>query len=121
MKMNELKSTYKRLKTSSVLGLATAVCLGIFLKECPAQSKTATTDEGQAKLMQEVNAGQKSNQLTPKEAEKLRKDLSHVAHNKAKMLAKSDRKLDAADTATLKSNINQVSDKIQKREQEKRQ
>jgi hypothetical protein len=117
--MNELKRKYMHMKRASIPSLAVAICLGAGLTGLPAQSETPTTDEGQAKLMRDVNAGQKSNQLTPKEANKLRKDLSHVAREKANMLAKTDRKLDTADTAKLKSDISQVSDKIHKHEQEK--
>ena len=43
---------------------------------CQAVQRLCITDEGQAKLMREINAGQKSNQLTVKEANKLRKDLA---------------------------------------------
>jgi hypothetical protein len=109
------------LKQSTILSLITAAfCLATIVKGLPAQSKIIVTDEGQAKLMQEVNAGQKSNQLTLKEANKLRKDLAHVARKKAKMLAKTTgRKLSAADAAKLKSDINEISDNIHKLELEK--
>jgi len=118
--MNELIRKYMCLKRLSTLNLLIAICLGVVLTGPPVQSKTLIMDEGQAKLMQEVNAGQKSNQLTLKEANKLRKDLAHVARKKAKMLAKSNRKLDATDREELKSDINKISDNIHKLELEKR-
>jgi hypothetical protein len=119
MNMKELKGNYMRLKKLSILSLAAGICLGAFLKELPAQSKTAIKDEGQAKLMQQVNAAQKSHQLTPKEANKLRKDLSRVARKKAKMLAKSGRKLTAEDATELKGDVDNISDKKHKLELEK--
>ena len=115
--MNEPKNKYIHLGRSSMLSLAAVICLGAGL---PAQSKPLLSDEGQAKLMQQVNAGQKSNQLTLKEAKKLRKDLANVARKKAKMLAKNGRKLSIADTTNLKSDINKISENIHKLELEKR-
>jgi len=118
--MNQLKKKYMHMKRLSILSLAAAVCLKFIYKELPAQSRTLPPDEGQAKLMQEVNAGQKSNQLTVKEANKLRKDLAHVAHEKAEMIAKNGGKLNIADTMKLKAEINDINNNIQKLELEKR-
>jgi len=109
------------MKSWSILSLVAAICLCCVLNEQPAQSKPSIADEGQAKLMQQVNAGQKSNQLTLKEAKKLRKDLANVARKKAKMLSKTaGRKLNAEDKAKLKSDINEISENIHKLELEKR-
>ena len=107
------------LKRLFVLSLATALCLAVFLNASPAQSKRLVIDEGQAKLMQEINKGQKSKQLTPKEANKLRKDLSHVARQKAKELNKTNRKLTAEDSEKLKSDVSEIRDKMLNLEREK--
>jgi hypothetical protein len=83
-------------------------------------AKHITADEGQAQLMQQINAGQKSNELTVKEANKLRKDLAHVARKKAKMLGKTNRKLTDENIVEIKSDLNEISSNIHKLELEKR-
>jgi len=108
------------MKRLSILSLVAAVCLAALGPGLPATSKKLPPDEGQAKLMQEVNAGQKSNQLTVKEANKLRQDLAHVARKKAKMIAKNGGKLNIADTTKLKTDINDINDNLQRLELEKR-
>ncbi len=108
------------LKRSYILNLAVVICLGSVLNGLPVDSRPIIKDEGQAKLMQQINAGQKDNQLTVKEANKLRKDLSHVARKKAKMLGKTNRKLSEQDRAELISDLNDISNNIHKLELEKR-
>ena len=117
MNISELGSKYMLNRLCGV-SLAAVICLGSSW-QFPAQSKTTRVDEGQAKLMREVNAGQKSKQLTVKEASKLRKELAQAARKKAKMLAKADRKLSIDETAELKSDVNKISDKMHKLELEK--
>jgi len=117
--MNELKRKYIPLRELSILSLTVAMSLGTVLKVLPAPAKPINTDEGQAKLMREVNAGQQSHQLTLKEANRLRKDLAQVARKKAKMLAKN-RKLSVEDVAKLKSDVNEISENIHRLELEKR-
>ncbi len=106
-------------KRSALYAVLTIVLLNAIICS-PGQARTLRPDEGQAKLMQEVNAGQKSKQLTLKEANKLRKALANVARKKKKMLGKSGKKLTAADTEELKSDINKISENMQKLELEKR-
>lgn len=108
------------MKRLSTLVLVIAICLGVVSPGLPVLSKKLLPDEGQAKLMQEVNAGQKSNQLTVKEANKLRKDLAHVARTKAKMISENGGKLSIEDTSKLKSDVNEISNNLQKLELEKR-
>ncbi len=70
--------------------------------------------------MQQNNAGQKSKQLTVKEANKLRKDLARIARKKAKMLGKTNRRLSAENIGEIKSDLNDISNNIHKLELEKR-
>lgn len=78
----------------------------------PAQSKAWTVEQRQAKLMQDVNAGQKSGVLTAKESKKLRKRLSNVARSKAKMSLKQNGKLTETDTSNLQKQIDKASSQI---------
>lgn len=116
--MRLLKKNYGTKNKMSVSGLTLALFSGTVLQAVSAPLKPIPADEGQAKLMQDVNAGQKSHKLTMKEAHKLRKDLAQVARKKAKMLADKN-KLSAEDTEELKKEVNKISDKIHRLELEK--
>lgn len=83
----------------------------------PAQSKAWTVEQRQAKLMQDVNAGQKSGALTIKESKKLRKQLSNIARSKAKMKSKEAGKLTATDTSKLQKKIDKTSVEIKAEKQ----
>lgn len=86
----------------------------------PSFAKTWTVDERQTQLMQDINAGQKSKELTLKEANKLRSDLADVARKKKKFLQKNKNKLSPEDTAILEGDLNKVSVNISKLKLEKR-
>jgi hypothetical protein len=103
--------------------VAATVLLGLAsLSGLPAESKKWTTDQRQTKLMQDINAGQKSGELTLKESNKLRRDLSQVARYKAKLKFKgqSNRKLTSDEEAELEQQINKISTEIHKDKLEKR-
>jgi hypothetical protein len=92
--------------------VAALVCAASTLMPLPAMSKVWTVEQRQAKLMQDVNAGQKSGKLTAQESKKLRKRLSNVARKKTKMLQKSNGKLTTSDKTKLQDRIDKTSDKI---------
>ena len=105
--------------------IATTFLLGMTpLSAFSAESRKWTTDQRQAKLMQDINAGQKSRELTLKEANKLRKDLSHVARYKAKLRFKAKAKaktaLTSAEEVEIEKQLNQISSEIHKDKLEKR-
>lgn len=83
-------------------------------------AKTWTVDERQAQLMQDINNGQKSKELTVKECTKLRSDLADVARKKKKALAKNKQKLTPADIIGLEEDLNKISVAITKLKLEKR-
>ncbi len=103
------------MKVARLLGVgllnATVMASTVF-SGLPAQARPWTVEQRQAKLMQDVNAGQKSGVLTAKESKKLRKRLSNVARSKAKMTAKMNGKLTKADTANLQKRIDKASTEI---------
>jgi hypothetical protein len=82
------------------------------MTQIPSEGKTWTLDQRQAQQMKDINAGQKSGQLTVKQSEKLRRDLAQVARKKKKMKSKENGKLTAEDTQALHSKLNQVSTDI---------
>ena len=84
----------------------------VVFAQLPASAKTLTLDQRQTQQMKDINAAQKSGQVTAKEAEKLRKGLSKVARTKAKLKAKENGKLSPEDTAKLHSNLDKVSGDI---------
>ncbi|MBX9723136.1 MAG: hypothetical protein K2X81_17165, partial [Candidatus Obscuribacterales bacterium] len=100
----ELKNFLSAILVSSIL-------LGaIFTCSAPVQAKKWTPQERQDKLMQEINAGQKSKELTVAEAKKLRKDLSHIARKEAKLrrASKQNGKLSPDDASNMESQLNKV-------------
>ncbi len=82
------------------------------LTELPVQCKHWTVEQRQAKLMQDVNAGQKSGALTEKESRKLRKNLANVARKKARMKSRTTGNLNTKDDSELQSSIDKTSTKI---------
>jgi hypothetical protein len=103
----------KVIKFSGASLLIAVSIAAIVFSGVPVQSKTWTVEQRQAKLMQDVNAGQKSGALTEKESKKLRKRLSNVARSKAKMTARQNgKKLTTADTANLQKRIDKASSEI---------
>jgi|SRR5271163_127771 len=99
------------LMTSTFYTLLAAVLLGYF-SSSPAQSKTWTVEQQQAKLMQDINSAQKSGQLTAKESSKLRKSLADIARKKKKLKAKSNGKLSPEAVAELQKSIDETSQKV---------
>jgi hypothetical protein len=86
----------------------------------PGITKTWTIDERQVQLMQDINAGQKSKELTLKEANKLRSYLADVARKKKKFLKRNANKLTQDDTVILEGDLNKISVNISKLKLEKR-
>lgn len=112
-----------RKKSSISRALVQAVVLMLLTQplSCPnGLAKTYTVEDRQLKLMEEINAAQRANQLTVKEAKKLRKDLADVARDKKSMLAKGKGKLSDDDSAKLESELNDVSNKLLKLQLAKR-
>jgi hypothetical protein len=73
----------REMKTQRLAALALIFCFAQALPSVAAEKKW-TTYERQVNLMKRVNAGQKSNELTAKQAKRLRKDLSKIAVKKQK-------------------------------------
>lgn len=84
-------------------------------------AKDFTIYDRQVQLMKDVNQAQKTNELTDKEAHKLRKKLASVARKKRKMLKKEDEsQLSTANRIELEKDLNEISVEIKKLSLEKR-
>lgn len=101
----------------SVMSLALSLVIGLAVS---VSAKTWTVDERQFQLMQDINAGSKSKELTIKEAARLRSDLADVARKKAKFLLKNKKKLLPENIAVLEADLNKISVDISKLKLEKR-
>ena len=101
------------------LALALSSFFSTFLS---VEAKEWSIDDRQQALMQQINEGQKANELTVKEAKKLRKDLANLAKKKANMKAKAENNntLTKENQTELEGDLNKISVEIQKLKLEKR-
>ena len=107
------------MKTTALATLL--LLLGTSLAGTCAFAKNMTIEQRQSVLMKEINGGQKSKELTVKEAKKLRKMLADVSREKARLMGKTfARKLTHDDQKSLESMLNDVSVTLKKLELEKR-
>lgn len=106
---------------SVVCALALALS-SFFCTFLSVEAKEWSIDDRQQALMQQINEGQKANELTVKEAKSLRKDLANLAKKKANMKAKADKKnvLTKENQTELEGDLNKISVEIQKLKLEKR-
>ena len=86
----------------------------------PDQAKKMTVYDRQVALKKEIDAGEKSKELTLKEASKLREKLESINEKKEKMLAKNGGKLSYKDEEKMEKWLNGVSIDIQKKRLAKR-
>lgn len=86
----------------------------------PADAKKWTVTQRQQALSHEVDKAYRANQLTLKEADGLKKDISKVANREQKMRSKNGGKLSYEDNTDLEKDLNSISVKLQKRQLEKR-
>jgi len=103
------------MKTFVLSALILCSCSTVFAKD-----QVWTIDTRANALMQEINAGQKSGELTVKEAKKLREDLADIAHRKHLMKGDNDGKVSDVDKNKIEGDLNKVSAKIHKLELAKR-
>lgn len=100
---------------------AASLALCFSLAFVPAVSaKKWTVTEREVALEQKIAKAEKANQLTSKEAEKLRKKLAAIRFKQAKMKAGNDGKLSYEDNEKLEKALNSLSLDIQKFQLEKR-
>lgn len=106
------------LLTLSLFGAGLAISSINFC--APVQAKKMTVYDRQVALKKEIDAGEKSKELTLKEAVKLREKLESINEKKEKMLAKNGGKLSYKDEEKMEKWLNGVSIDIQKKRLAKR-
>ncbi len=104
---------------SLCLALATGFSAIVLAPSAEAARKYTITKRVNA-LTWKVNAGQKSGELTLKEADDLRSKLSDVNNKIAKCQAKNGGKLSYADENAVEKDLNKVSLRVEKKELAKR-
>src|SRR5271170_4247599 len=106
------------LALSSVLMLA--VGFGLTEQESSAKSKTWTVTERSEALKKDIASGQKSGDLTAKQADDLRIQAGKIDSKMVKMKAKNDGKISVDDQNTLEKDLNKLSLRMQKLKLDKR-
>ena len=97
------------------------VCMSVCSLGTALAAKTWTVETRQGQLMKDINVAQTTNQLTPKEAKKLRAQLADVVRHKKKLKAEAvNGKLTKDDDLKLEADLNAVSYKIKELQLAKR-
>ena len=110
----------KRQLSQAVNIMILGVVFGVLALPAALAEAKWTIDSRAAKLMQEINEGQKSGQLTVKEAKKLRGELAEIAHRKHEEKGDNSGKISPKFRQKIEGDLNKVSTKIHKLELEKR-
>jgi hypothetical protein len=101
-----------RISKSLIFALATTFFVGTAQA---AYAKKWTIYQRQVRLAKEITKGQRSGELTLKEANDLREQYDHVGEKISKMKAKNGGKLSYADQNELEKKLNELSVRIQKK------
>jgi hypothetical protein len=98
------------------------VSFGIFGQPnmAEARKRPVTITQRQVTLRAEVNSGQKSDELTLKEADSLRDRLTGITEDETKMKSKNGGKLSYKDEGKLEKKLNSISVDMQKEKLAKR-
>lgn len=109
------------MKDKAVLVVLTAALVGgsTLIQASPAFARYTITQR-QVALTREITAGLKSNELTEKEAEKLRGRMADVSADITKMKAKNAGKLSYKDQGKIEKSLNSISVDMQKEKLQKR-
>jgi predicted transglutaminase-like cysteine proteinase len=112
------------MKHKAILIMVCATILGAssLIQASPASARSAhyTITQRQEQLNREVTAGFKANELTEKEATKLRDRMADVSSDITKMKAKNAGKLSYKDQGKVEKSLNSISIDMQKEKLEKR-
>ncbi len=107
------------MKFAFLTTLALVICLAVH--PVIAKGKVWTIEARQARLMQDINEGQKAKELTKKESDRCRSDLADVARKKKKMKSKNNGgPLTEDQKKELEGDLNSISEAIHKYRLEKR-
>lgn len=99
---------------------AVSLLVGLAALSPWAEARKWTIYERQVAEQKRINSGEHSGELTKKEADGLREDMSDMANRINKMKDKNGGRLSYADEGKLEKNLNKVTLKIEKLRLEKR-
>ena len=110
------------MNTNKVLALSISACfcLSVAFNQAVCAKRPITITQRQEALQRDILKDQKSMELTKKEADGLRDDMSDIASRITKMKSKNGGKLSYADEGKVEKSLNDVSLKIKKLELKKR-
>jgi predicted transglutaminase-like cysteine proteinase len=112
------------MKHKAVMVMVAAAVLGAssLIQASPVSARSAhyTITQRQVQLTREVNAGLKANELTLKEATKLRERMTDVNSSISKMKEKNGGKLSYKDQGKVEKSLNSISVDMQKEKLQKR-
>jgi len=104
----------------SLVSLAIGTLLVVGISVMPSSAKKITVTQREGILRSKIDRGEKSGELTLKEATKLRAEEANIIETQDRMKSNNGGKLSYKDLTTLESDLNKLSDKLQKKELEKR-
>jgi len=107
----------KEMKRALIVLAAASLLIGL---ASSSQARKWTIYERQVAEQKRINGGEHSGELTKKEADGLRDDMSDIANRISKMKDKNGGKISYSDEGKLEKNLNKVTLKIEKLRLEKR-
>ncbi len=112
------------MKLIKTLGIVSALVV-VSSWSIPAQAKSAkqpdkTVTQRQVELMRDVDASEKSGELTFKEAAALRKSGAKITEKEARMKEKNGGKLSYKNITEIEGDLNKISNKNHKQQLQKR-
>ncbi len=98
-----------------------ALSLGVAFAVSPsAQARNYSINDRQVSLERKIDSAYKANQLTLKEADSLKGKIKDIKEDEQKMKDKNGGKLSYADMTILEKDLNKVSDKLHRKQLDKR-
>jgi hypothetical protein len=107
------------MKPATVIAFCMVFAIG-FLANPAQAAKKWTIYQRQVEEQKRIASGEKANELTKKEADGLRSDMSSMSERIEKMKSKNGGKLSYADEGKIEKDLNKVTVKIEKLKLEKR-
>lgn len=105
------------MKTSAMLALSLVVACAV---SPAAQARKYTIYDRQVVLERKIDSAFRANQLTLKEADSLKDKLKNVKEEEQRMKQKNGGKLSYENQTSLERDLNKISEKLHKKELEKR-
>ena len=114
-----MNRTMANLFLSLVVSASLGAAISLVAQEAQAKPKVTITDRIEI-LSKKIEKGQKANELTLKEADKLRSDITKITEKIEKAKSKNAGKLSYEDESKIEKDLNKVSVKLTAKELDKR-